>query len=149
MTSLTHIWDKAQYKSNVWLSELGDELGWANAPLTLLALRAVLHTLRDRLPPDEAVELSAQMPLIIKGVYFDGWDPSATPVKARTKEEFLALVRTRLQRAARDIDAERITRAVFKLIAERVSEGELRDICATLPLEIAQLWPETGLAAAR
>ena len=141
MTSLAHIWDKAQSKSNVWISELSDQLGWANAPLTLLALRAVLHALRDRLPPDEAVELAAQMPLIIKGVYFDGWDPSATPVKARTKEEFLGLVRTHLQRASRDVDAERITRAVFKLIAERVSEGEIRDVRATLPLEVAELWP--------
>lgn len=141
MTSLAHIWDKALSKSNVWLSELSNELGWANAPLTLLALRAVLHALRDRLPPDEAVELSAQMPLIIRGVYFDGWDPSATPVKARTKEEFLALVRTGLQRASRDLDPERITRAVFKLIAERVSEGEIRDVRGTLPVEIAELWP--------
>jgi uncharacterized protein (DUF2267 family) len=79
MTSLAHIWDNAQSKSSSWISDLSDELGWANAPLTLLAMRAVLHALRDRLPPDEAVELSAQMPLIIKGVYFDGWDPSATP----------------------------------------------------------------------
>jgi uncharacterized protein (DUF2267 family) len=141
MTSLAHIWDKALSKSNVWLSELSNELGWANAPLTLLALRAVLHALRDRLPPDEAVELSAQMPLIIRGVYFDGWDPSATPVKARTKAEFLALVRAGLQRASRDLDPERITRAVLKLIAERVSEGEIRDVRGTLPVEIAELWP--------
>jgi uncharacterized protein (DUF2267 family) len=141
MTSLTHIWDKALFKSNLWISKLSDELGWANAPLTLLGLRAVLHALRDRLPPDEAVELSAQMPLIIKGVYFDGWDPSATPVKARTKEEFLGLVRIRLQRAARDVDAERLTRAVFRLIADRVSEGEIRDVRGMLPSEVAELWP--------
>jgi uncharacterized protein (DUF2267 family) len=141
MTSLAHIWDKAQSKSSVWVSDLSDQLGWANAPLTLLALRAVLHALRDRLPPDEAVDLAAQMPLIIKGVYFDGWDPSATPVKARTKEEFLALVRHHLRRAARDVDAERVTRAVFKLIAERVSEGEISDVRGMLPLEVAELWP--------
>jgi uncharacterized protein (DUF2267 family) len=81
-------------------------------------------------------------------VYFDGWDPSATPVKARTKEEFLALVNTRLQRAARDVDAERITRAVFKLIAERVSEGEIRGVRGMLPLEVAELWPGPAEAPA-
>ena len=144
MTSLAHIWDRAQSKSSIWVSDLSDRLGWANAPLTLLALRAVLHALRDRLPPDEAVELSAQMPLIIKGVYFDGWDPSATPVRARTKEEFLTLVRTHLQRAARDVDPERITRAVFKLLAERVSEGEIRDVRGVLPPEVAELWPKAN-----
>ena len=147
MTSLAHIWDNAQSKSSSWISDLSDHLGWANAPLTLLALRAVLHALRDRLPPDEAVELSAQMPLIIKGVYFDRWDPSATPVRARTREEFLALVRTNLQRAARDIDPERLTRAVFKLLAERVSEGEIRDVRGVLPAELAEMWPRTTNAA--
>jgi uncharacterized protein (DUF2267 family) len=141
MTSLAHIWDRAQSKSSIWISDLSDRLGWANAPLTLLALRAVLHALRDRLPPDEAVELSAQMPLIIKGVYFDGWDPSSTPARARTKEEFLTLVRTNLQRAARDIDPERLTRTVFKLLAERISEGEIHDVRGMLPFDVAELWP--------
>jgi uncharacterized protein (DUF2267 family) len=141
MTSIAHIWDKALSKTNVWLSDLSQELGWTNAHLTLLALRAVLHSLRDRLPPDEAVDLAAQMPLIVKGLYFDGWDPSATPVKARTKEEFLALVKKRLQRGILDPDPERVTRAVFKLIAQRVSEGEIRDVRGVLPAELAELWP--------
>jgi uncharacterized protein (DUF2267 family) len=141
MTSVAHIWDKALSKSNVWLSDLSYELGWENAHLTLVALRAVLHALRDRLPPDEAVDLAAQMPLIIKGLYFDGWNPSATPVKARTREEFLALVKRHLQRGILDADAERVTRAVFKLIAERVSDGEIRDVRGVLPLEVAELWP--------
>jgi uncharacterized protein (DUF2267 family) len=147
MTSLAHIWDKAQSKSSSWISDLSEYLGWANAPLTLFALRAVLHALRDRLPPDEAVELSAQMPLIIKGVYFDGWDPSSTPVRARTKEEFLALVRSNLHKAARDIDPERLSRAVFKLLAGRVSEGEIRDVRDVLPAELAELWPSIDKAA--
>ena len=147
MTSLAHIWDNAQSKSSSWISDLSDHLGWANAPLTLLALRAVLHALRDRLPPDEAVELSAQMPLIIKGVYFDQWDPSATPVRIRTREEFLGLVRTNLQRAARDIDPERLTRAVFKLLSERVCEGEIRDVRSVLPAQVAELWPKTTNSA--
>lgn len=141
MTSTAHVWDKTLSKGNEWLTKLGYELACQNAHVTLLALRSVLHALRDRLPPDEAVDLAAQMPLIIKGLYFDGWDPSATPVKARTKEEFLALVKKRLQRGVLDADPERVTGAVFKLIAERVSEGEVRDVRGILPAEIAELWP--------
>jgi len=141
MTSTAHVWDKTLSKGNEWLTKLGYELACQNAHVTLFALRSVLHALRDRLPPDEAVDLAAQMPLIIKGLYFDGWDPSATPVKARTKEEFLALVTKRLQRGVLDADPERVTRAVFKLIAERVSAGEVRDVRDILPAAIAELWP--------
>jgi uncharacterized protein (DUF2267 family) len=81
------------------------------------------------------------MPLIIKGLYFEGWDPSATPVKTRTKEEFLGMVSRGLGRAVLEFDPERLTRGVFKLMAQRVSEGELRDVRAILPAEIAELWP--------
>lgn len=149
MTSTAHVWDKTLSKGNEWLTELDYELAWRNAHLTLFALRSVLHALRDRLPPDEAVHLAAQMPLIIKGLYFDGWHPSATPVKARTKEEFLALIKKRLQRGILDPDPERVTRAVFKLIAQRVSQGEIRDVRGILPADIAELWPAaTSLSSA-
>ncbi|HEU5303932.1 MAG TPA: DUF2267 domain-containing protein [Gemmatimonadales bacterium] len=147
MTVTAHAWDKAVVKGNEWLTRLGGELNWANPRLTLFALRSVLHTIRDRLPPDEAVELAAQMPLIIKGLYFDGWDPSATPVKTRTKAEFLAVVSKRLKRAILEVDPERVTRAVFTLMAERISEGELRDVRGILPAEIAELWPTPAKAS--
>lgn len=135
-----HVWDKTLAKSNLWLEQLGSELGWKDPEAVLLALRSVLHALRDRLPPDEAVELAAQMPLLIKGIYFDGWNPSATPVRARSKEEFFALVRGPLQGGPLETDTERITRAVFRLLADRVSEGEIRDVRGVLPAALADLW---------
>jgi uncharacterized protein (DUF2267 family) len=147
MTSVTQVWDKAVLKSNEWLKELGDELGWETPHATLFALRSVLHALRDRLTPNEAVDLAAQMPLLIKGVYFDSWKPSATPVKARTKEQFLALVKKSLARGGPEADAERVTRAVFKLIADRVSQGEIHDVRMILPPEVAELWPQEAKTA--
>lgn len=143
MTSTAHVWDKTVLRGNEWLTALGRDLGCHNVHLSLYVMRSVLHVLRDRLPPDEAVELAAQMPLIIKGLYFDGWDPSRTPVPARTKEEFLSLVAQRLQRGLPDADPEELTRAVFRLIAERVSPGDIRDLLRVLPAEIADMWPAT------
>ncbi len=142
MAQVSQVWEKALQKSNLWLKELADELAWANMNNTLLALRSVLHALRDRLPTNEAAQLAAQLPLLIKGVYYDGWDPSEMPVKARTKEEFLALVKKPMERSLPDVDAERVTRAVFRLIASRVSEGEILDVRGILPQEIVELWPE-------
>jgi len=141
MTAMSHVWEKALAKSNVWLEELGRELGWDDPDAIMIVLRSVLHALRDRLPADEAVELSAQLPLLIKGVYFDGWDPSATPVKARSRQEFLAMVRKPLGGVAMEADAERVTRAVFRLLTEHVSEGEIHDVRGSMPAELADLWP--------
>ena len=139
--SFARVWDPTVARSTRWLEALGAELGWADPDRVLLVLRAVLHALRDRLPPDEAVELSAQLPLLIRGLYFEGWDPSATPVLARSREEFLALVRPPLRRAALDLWTERAVRAVFKLLADHVSEGEIHDVRRALPAELADLWP--------
>ena len=37
------------------------------------ALRSVLHVLRDRLTPEQAVHLGAQLPLLVRGIFYDGW----------------------------------------------------------------------------
>ncbi|HEY6948740.1 MAG TPA: DUF2267 domain-containing protein [Gemmatimonadales bacterium] len=104
-------------------------------------MRAVLHAVRDRLPSDEAVELAAQMPLLLKGVYFDGWDPGAPPARARSRHAFLTLVRRHLGGRAREADTEQIIRAVFKLLATHVPRGEIHDVRGALPAELADLWP--------
>ncbi len=136
------IWDKALQKSNLWVKELAADLAWASMNDTLLALRAVLHALRDRLPTNETAQLAAQLPLLIKAVYYDGWDPSRTPLKARTKEQFLALVKPSLERGIPGVDADRVTRAVFRLLAGHVSAGEVADIRGMLPQELLELWPQ-------
>ena len=141
MKSISHVWDKTLTKSNEWLKELGAELGWQDPNAVLLALRSVLHALRDRLPPNEAADLAAQMPLLIKGVYFDGWRPSSTPVKVRSKEEFFNMVMQPLARGFPEADPDRVIRAVFRVLAEHVSQGEIRDVRVVLPAEFAEFWP--------
>lgn len=142
MTSISQIWDKTIAKTNERLKEVGKEVGSENASTILLALRSVLHALRDRLHPDEATDLAAQLPILLKGIYFDGWNPSATPVKARTKEEFLRLVMQSMPPGTAPVDAERFTRAVFNVLRAHVSPGEVRDVQAMLPAGLKALWPE-------
>jgi uncharacterized protein (DUF2267 family) len=141
MKSISRVWDKTLTKSNEWLKELGAELGWQDPNAILLALRSVLHALRDRLPPNEAADLAAQMPLLIKGLYFDGWRPSGTPVKVRSREEFFNMVMQPLARGFPEADPVRVIRAVFRVLAEHVSQGEIRDVRVVLPAELAELWP--------
>ena len=62
-----------------------------NGPTT----RPVLHTLRDRLTVEEAAHLSAQLPLLIRVIYFEGWHPAHKPTKERFKEQFLDQIAAR------------------------------------------------------
>ena len=141
MAGGSHVWERALHKSNAWLQELDGELGWGDPDASLLALRSVLHALRDRLTANEAVQLAAQLPLLIKGVYFDGWRPSATPQRTRTRQEFLDMVRRPLIRGIPEADPEEVTRAVFRLLDDHVSGGEISDVRNELPAEWSDLWP--------
>lgn len=143
MKPTTLNWDAAIQKSNLWLKELAGSLDLGDLNTALIGLRAVLHTLRDRLPAAEAAHLAAQLPLLVKGIYYDGWNPNAPPLKIRTKAEFLRMVSQALTRGwPQGVDPERLTRAVFELVATHVSVGEVRDIRGILPPELSDLWPK-------
>lgn len=141
------IFDRTVQKTNIMLRELGDALHMEDTHDVYLSLRAVLHALRDRLHPDEAAHLAAQLPLLLKGTYFDGWRPSATPVKIRDRHEFLGGIRETLRTRMPTADADRITRAVFELLTEHVSEGEIDQVVGSLPEELRELWPAAGTRA--
>jgi uncharacterized protein (DUF2267 family) len=104
-----------------------------------LALRAVLHTLRDRLSPEEAAYLGAQLPLLGRGIYYEGWTPTGKPTKERHKEQFLGKIADYFVKEPQ-IDAERIIRAVVHVLDRHISEGELHDIKHSLPRELLLLW---------
>jgi uncharacterized protein (DUF2267 family) len=132
--------DSTLQTTNIWLDELMNEMKWKDRHRAYHALRAVLQALRDRLPVDEAAHLSAQMPLLVRGIFFEGWHPAGKPLKERSREEFLA----HMEKAyAFDIkaDVEGIARAVFGLLDRHVTAGEIDDVKQALPLPIRKLWP--------
>ena len=96
--------------------------------------------LRDRLTVEEAVDLGAQLPMLIRGFYYEGWKPSDKPLKEQHKEEFLAHIQHAFRNDER-MDPERITRGVFRVLARHVSAGEITDIKHILPAELRELWP--------
>jgi uncharacterized protein (DUF2267 family) len=127
--------------TNTWLKELMEELGWENRQRAYQALRAVLHAVRDRLTVAEAADLGAQLPLMIRGLYYEGWTPQEKPVKERKREDFLA----HIVAAFRDyweVYPEGIAWAVFKVLQRHMSAGEIGDVLHVLPAEIRSLWPD-------
>jgi uncharacterized protein (DUF2267 family) len=103
-------------------------------------MRATLHALRDRLPVEEVAQLGAQLPMLVRGSYYEGWDPTAKPLKIRHKDEFLARVAQEIQ-GDDAADVEQLVRAVFAVLAARVTEGEIKDVRHVLPEEVRRLWP--------
>lgn len=135
-TALNH----AVQTADEWLRDLGEaheefhdrERGYA-------ALRAVLHNLRNRLTVDEAAHLGAQLPTLIRGVYFGSWKPSQQPGKERHAEPFIEGIMRELNRPP--AYCEMATRAVFQLLREKVPGGEIDDVKQMLPQEIRRYWP--------
>ncbi len=125
-----------------WLKELRDNAGLSDEAEALSVLRNVLHQLRDRLTPDDAIELGAQLPVIVRGLYYEGWRPSRTPQKVRTKQAFLDEVTTKM--LPRRLPPESVVKDVFALVAHHCDPGEVGDVIAQLPSEIKALWPETA-----
>jgi len=124
-----------------WLRELELLASLPNESDAYSVLRAVLHSLRDRLTADEAVNLAAELPMLVRGFYYEGWKPAATPKKQRTLEDFLSGMPP-LPCPDETFDAEKAVRSVFLMLDHRISEGEIDDIRHMLPEEVRSLWPE-------
>lgn len=125
--------------TNGWLHELNEKLGRDDPQQAYRILRAVLMALRDRLTIEEATDLGAQLPMLVRGVYYEGFNPSKNPTRERNKEAFLNHVGQNLADFA-DGDPEQATRAVFELLAEHITGGEVEHIKANLPSDVQGLW---------
>ncbi len=138
-TTGLEVFDRAVHKTNIWLKDLMEMLDYADRHEAYLALRATLHALRDRLTIDEVAQFAAQLPMLVRGFYYEGWDPTGKPLKERHRDEFLARIEQELRPVK--IDAEKVARAVFLVLSNRISEGEIEDIEHVLPRHIRELWP--------
>jgi uncharacterized protein (DUF2267 family) len=136
------IFDTTVQKTNLWLKDLMAALGWEEKQKAYDALRAVLHALRDRLTVEEVAQLGAQFPMLVRGIYYEGWNPTGKPERIRHKDQFLDRIRQQFK-PDEFVDPERIARAVFTVLENRVSEGEIEDVESTLPTELRDLWPCT------
>ena len=127
--------DRSLHKSNEWLKDLMERLGTDNRRYAYRVLRAYLHVLRDRLTVDEAAQLAAQLPHLLRGVFYEGWDPSRTPETYRDRETFLARLAERAQLSGPE-EAATAARAATDVLRRRIAEGEMEDVLQILPAPI-------------
>src|SRR5437868_13335386 len=104
------VFDKTVQTTNIWLDDIMAAMG-PDRHIAWHILGAVLRSLRDRLPLDEAAHLGAQMPLLVRGLYYDQWRPSAGMRKDRHQEDFLAHVGEELK-GTRPVNVKEAVRTV-------------------------------------
>ena len=135
------VFDETVHITNTWLHEITSRLGWDDRQKGYRVLRASLHALRDRMPVTEAAQFSAQLPILLRGIFFEGWRPSAKTSKVRSVDEFLSGLRCAFSED-RDFDAEAAFREVISVMNLHISAGEMEDVRRTMPTKIKALWEE-------
>jgi len=139
ITGITTL-DNAPHDANAWLKDVCTALDWTEKGRAHLLLRTVLHAVRDWVTVDEAAQLAAQLPILVRGIYYEGWDPSSTPVHPRAKADFVARVDHMFTKEPLD-DTEAAISAVLGVLENRVSSGEIEQVKHAMRANIRDLWP--------
>lgn len=129
--------DSTIVKTNEWLAELSELMG-ADQAIAYDALRATMTTVRDMLALEEAAHLSAELPMLLRGMYYTGWSPSNRPERFH-RAQFLSEVARRGGLSAEDRDVAADVRSVFVVLGGRISPGELGDVIGQLPKDVQAL----------
>lgn len=132
--------DHTVHLTHEWINDLTARLGWYSSRSALRLLRVTLQHLRDHLSPDELAQLSAQLPLLIRGMFFEGWVPKKTPIKERRAQAFAGFIASQMEDTDEYRGAEDIA-CVFALLNDRLSAGEIHDVRVSLSEDVRSLWP--------
>ncbi|HYZ16107.1 MAG TPA: DUF2267 domain-containing protein [Candidatus Acidoferrum sp.] len=132
------LFNSATADAYAWLDAICEELDWEDRHRALRGLRAALHVLRDYLSNEQNAKLSAQLPTLLRGIYFEGWHPAHT-THDRSIESYLDAI-AQSDPLEKDVDPFEIARAVYAVLARHISAGEVEKIVASLPHRLRILW---------
>jgi uncharacterized protein (DUF2267 family) len=133
------VFDKTLQTTNIWLDEIMAQLG-PDRQVAWHVLGAVLHALRDRLQIGLAVHLGAQLPLLVRGLYYDQWHPSEQTLKQRSAEKFLDHVSRRLA-DIRPVNVKDATHVTLQVLNHHLDPHQVEKVRQALPENIRALWP--------
>jgi uncharacterized protein (DUF2267 family) len=139
-TTGLEVFDKTLHTTNQWLDEISAEIG-PDRHLAWHVLGAVLRCIRDEMLVDQSAHLAAQLPLLIRGAYFDQYRPASQPVSARSRDQFIARIQQELA-GSRPIDPILAAAAVMRTLNRHITEGQIKKARDALPKGVRALWPE-------
>ena len=141
------VFDRTLQTTNTWLGEIMHLLE-TDRQVAWKVLSVVLHRLRDRLPVELAAHLGSQLPLLVRGVFYDQYQPARQPGDCRTLEAFIAEVAEWLA-DTRPVDPKLAVHAVFAVLSRHVPEGQLDNVRGALPSSLRSYWEGIDGAEAR
>ena len=137
------VFDRTVQATNIWLNEIMQDLG-PDRHFAWHVLGAVIRNLRDQLQADMAMHLGSQLPILIRGVYYDGWQTNAALSKGHSADDFLERVAASLA-STRPVSPNDAVHAVFGVISRHLDKEQVRKTRATLSGSVRKLWPEALL----
>jgi uncharacterized protein (DUF2267 family) len=138
MTTGLDAFDSTVQQTNLWLKDLMARMPTTDRHLAYQMLRATLHAFRDRIGPENAVHFGAQLPMLIRGFYYEGWQPNKPTPKIRHIEDFLNAIE---EDAGRNLgtDLRSKVKAVFAVVADKINPQEIEKLRKVLPAELQPL----------
>jgi uncharacterized protein (DUF2267 family) len=135
--------DSTVAKTREWIDEVAAELGTDDRREAYRVLRAFLHVVRDRIGVEEAAQLAAQLPELLRGAYYENWVPSRTPERYRDRDTFLRKLADQA-RLAGETEASYAAAASMRVLGRHVSAGEVDDVLANFPADLRELLEPTA-----
>ena len=132
--------------THTWINELDAVVGWESKARSYRLLRTVLQALRDWLPVNDATHFGAQLPTLLRGIYYEHWRPAATPVTQRHKRDFLARIDEAFRSDPIVFTPEAVS-AAFELLSNKIGAGEIDKVRHALPADLRALWPVSSQVA--
>ena len=147
MTAHVKAIDRSVEQANTWINVVAHEFNTDDRHEAYRVLRAFLHAVRDRITAEEGAQLAAQLPGLLRGIFYEGWRPSTTPQTYRDADSFLARIADEALLGG-TTEASYAVAAAARVLERHVSAGEIDDVLATLPAQIRELLEPTGDAPA-
>jgi uncharacterized protein (DUF2267 family) len=132
------VFDKTVQTTNIWLDKVMADIG-PDRRVAWHALGAVLHTVRDSIPAELGAHLASQLPLMVRGAFYEGYRPGPRARRRRDQEEFLQSVGRELS-DTRPVNVRDATSSVFTVLSEHLPRGQCEKIRDSLPEEVRSLW---------
>lgn len=140
MTTGLAVFDSSVQDTNLWLKQIEETLAPCRRHDAYAALRATLHALRDALPAQVAVNFAAQLPMVLRGLYYEGWTLPERPARIKEFADFEALV-DRILAPGYPFETRAAIGAAFAAIATFISAGEVDKLLTQVPPPVREVWP--------